>query len=657
MSVEHDAIFNEFKEDYDSRETVEMNLADYLNLCKRDKKAYATAHERLLAAIGEPEVIDTRNDPRLSRIFQNKTITRFPAFADFYGAEETIMQIVAFLRSAAQGLEERKQILYLLGPVGGGKSSIADRLKQLMEKQPLYALAVKRNGKLEVSPVLDSPLALFDVNKHGKRLQSAYGIDPVHLKTVLSPWAVKRLDEFKGDISQFHVVKVWPSMVRQIGISKTEPGDENNQDVSSLVGKVDIRKLDEMEEKDPDAYSYSGGLCMGNNGLMEFVEMFKAPLKALNPLLEATQSGHFKGTQQGLGVIPFTGIIVAHSNESEWLSFRNNKKNEAFLDRVKIVKVPYCLRVLEEEKIYEKLIRESFLAGAPCAPATMKMLAEFSVLTRLREPADGSSVVSKMRIYDGENLKNKDPKAKSYAEYKDAAGNDEGMAGSSTRAAFKVLSEVFNFNAASGGEVAANPVHLLYVLEQTVKGSDLPEDEKKKRLGFIKGVLAPEYKVFIDKEIRSAYLESYSEYGQNLFDRYVTYADAWIQDQDYRDPDTGAMFDRAALAAELEKIEKPAGVANPKDFRNEVVNFVLRQRAARGGKNPSWTSYEKIREVIEKKMFTSSEDLLPVISFDAKQSDEMKKKHDSFVDRMVARGYTKPQVQLVCDWYLRNRLG
>ena len=174
-------------------------------------------------------------------------------------------------------------------------------------------------------------------------------------------------------------------------------------------------------------------------------------------------------------------------------------------------------------------------------------------------------------------------------------------------------------------------------------------------MSFIKGFLVPQYVDFIGKEIQTAYLESYSEYGQNIFDRYVTYADYWIQDEDYRDPDTGEIFSRAALNEELEKIEKPAGISNPKDFRNEIVNFVLRARANNNGKNPTWSSYEKLKNVIEKKMFSNTEDLLPVISFNAKSSTDDKKKHDDFVNRMQNKGYTTKQVRLLCEWYLRVR--
>ncbi|MFZ8768273.1 PrkA family serine protein kinase [Vibrio harveyi] len=640
------SIFDHYQSRYEAAKDEEMSLQDFLALCKDDKSAYANAAERLLMAIGEPEVIDTAQDPRLSRIFSNRVISRYETFKDFYGMEDAIEQIVSYLKHAAQGLEERKQILYLLGPVGGGKSSLAEKLKALMEKMPVYVLSA--NG--ERSPVNDHPFCLFNPTEDGEILKKEYGIEHRYLRSIMSPWAAKRLHEFGGDITKFKVLKVRPSILDQVAIAKTEPGDENNQDISSLVGKVDIRQLEHYSQDDPDAYSYSGALCKANQGLMEFVEMFKAPIKVLHPLLTATQEGNFNGTE-GLSAIPFDGMILAHSNESEWQTFRNNKNNEAFLDRVYIVKVPYCLRVSEEVKIYQKLLENSELSKAPCSPSTLKTLAQFSILSRLKEP-ENSSIFSKMRVYDGETLKDTDPKAKSYQEYRDYAGVDEGMNGLSTRFAFKILSRVFNFDQT---EVAANPVHLFYVIEQQVEREQFPSEMAEKYLEFLKGYLVPRYVEFIGKEVQTAYLESYSEYGQNIFDRYVTYADFWIQDQEYRDPETGQLFDRASLNAELEKIEKTAGISNPKDFRNEIVNFVLRAKANNNGQNPVWTSYEKLRTVIEKKMFSNTEELLPVISFNAKTSSEDQKKHDDFVARMMEKGYTEKQVRLLSEWYLRVR--
>lgn len=642
-------VFELYSELYSREKQEQISLQDYLLGCRNDPSMYSSAAERMMTAIGEPEIVDTSTDPRLGRIYLNRTIKRYQPFGDFYGMEETVERIVGYFTYAAQGLEEAKQILYLLGPVGGGKSSLAERLKSLMEREPIHVLMAGD----EISPLFESPLGLFHPEQMGEVLEEKYGIEKRRLTGLLSPWAVKRLDEFNGDISNFNVVKMLPSKLRQICVAKTEPGDENNQDVSSLVGKVDIRKLEHYSQNDPDAYSYSGGLNRTSQGLLEFVEMFKAPIKVLHPLLTATQEGNYVGTES-IGALPFQGVILAHSNESEWQQFKGNKNNEAFLDRICVVKVPYCMRTTEETKIYEKLLRESELGDASCAPETLEILAQFSVLTRLKEH-ENSNLYSKMRVYDGENLKDTDPKAKSVQEYRDVAGVDEGMNGISTRFAFKVLSETFNYDT---HEVAADPVHLMYVLEMALKREQFSDEVEQKYLEFIKGELAPRYAETIGNEIQKAYLESYGEYGQNLFDRYISYADAWIEEQDFKDADTGQMLNREVLDSELSKIEKPAGIANPKDFRNEVVKFALRARANNSGKNPDWTSYEKLRDVIEKRIFSQVEDLLPVISFGTKKDGETDKKHAEFVERMKARKYTERQVRRLVEWYMRvNKAG
>jgi serine protein kinase len=642
-------IFDQFAEAYGRTKIVEMSLQDYLLGCREDAMMRATAAERMVAAIGEPELVDTSQDQRLSRIFLNRTIKVYKPFKELFGIEETIERIVGFFRHASQGLEERKQILYLLGPVGGGKSTLAETLKTLMEHEPIYVL---KAGDV-VSPIFESPLGLFDRERMGGLLESKYNVPKRLLSGLISPWAVKRLAEFDGDISRFSVVKLYPSKLRQICVAKTEPGDENNQDVSSLVGKLDIRKLEDFSQNDPDAYSYSGALNRTTQGLMEFVEMFKAPIKVLHPLLTATQEGSYAGTEN-IGAFPYRGIIVAHSNEAEWRQFKNNKNNEAFLDRISVVKVPYCLRATEESRIYQKLLAESTLGDAPCAPETLEILGRFSVLTRLHQH-ENSPIYSKLRVYDGETLKDTDPKARSVQEYRDSGGVDEGMTGISTRFAFKVLSETFNHDTE---EIAADPVHLLYVLEQSVKREQFSEETEGRYLDFMKDELAPRYAEFIGNEIQKAYLESYADYGQNLFDRYIAYADAWIEDQDYKDPDTGQMFNREILESELAKIEKPAGIATPKDFRTEVVKFVLRARAENHGRNPDWRKYEKLRRVIEKRMFGQIEDLLPVISFGAKRDKETEAKHNEFIDRMIERGYTRRQVRRLVEWYMRvNKAG
>lgn len=639
------SLVQKFKQNYSKHQEPDLTIEEYLALCKDEPLAYATAAERMLQAIGEPELVETSEDPRLSRIFENRVIARYPAFSEFYGMEDAIERIVSYFKHAAQGLEEKKQILYLLGPVGGGKSSLAERLKELMQKFPIYVL-VDEKGKL--CPTLESPLNLFNPSDYAQDFQDEYGIDKRYLTGLYGPWVQKRLKEYDGDVTRFKVRKLYPSVLEQLAISKTEPGDENNQDISTLVGKVDIRKLEQFSQSDADAYDYSGGLCKTSQGMLEFVEMFKAPIKVLHPLLTATQEGNFMGTE-AIPAMPFNGVVIAHSNESEWQSFKTNKNNEAFLDRIYIVKVPYCLRVTEEKKIYEKIINSCALKKAPIAPYTLEMLAQFMVLSRLA-PTENSAPYTKLRVYDGENVKKLGAGAKPYGEYREDAGIDEGMDGLSTRSAYKILSRVFNYDKT---EVAANPIHLMYILQKVIDEGQYDTDTTTRYEYFLQNVLHANYKENVKKEIQTAFFESYSEYGQNLFDRYVSHAQSWLRENDFRDPDTGEKFDRQALDEECAKIESAAGVANAKEFRNEVVMHTLDYKAANQGNSPLWTSYEPIKEAIQAKMFASIGDMLPVISFTSKRSKDEEEKHEAFVKRMMDQGYTKKQVHLLVEWFIR----
>jgi serine protein kinase len=588
----------------------------------------------------------------MSRIFSNRKIRVYDAFKDFFGAEDAIEQIATYFRNAAAGLEESKQILYLLGPVGGGKSSLAERIKDLMEVHPIFVLYDRNENdpELRMSPVFESPLSLFSVSEHGELFEQEFGIGSSYLgKTVLSGWAQEKLREFDGDITKFSVAKVYPSKASQTAIMKIEPGDDNNQDVSVLVGKTDLRKLDRFSQNHPYSYSYSGGLNRTNQGLMEFAEMFKANLKVLNPLLMATQDRSYNGTES-IPSMPYGGIVLSHSNQSEWTNFRNNKTNEAFLDRVCVIKVPYCLRVNEEEQIYQKMLKGSTMRNAPIAPQTLKMLAQFMVLTRLVEPSN-STMNAKMRVYNGEAVKDTMPNAKPIEEYRMAAGVEEGMSGMSTRFAFKIISKCLDLRP---DERQANPVDLMFVLEEAIRLEHLPEETAKRYNYFIREYLHRDYFTFLEKELRAAYLDSSDTFGQNMFERYVLFAEAWLDDTQCRDPETHVLLNRSQLNEQLEAIERPASVMNVKDFRHEIVNYVLRYRAKNGGNAPRWSEYTKIKDVIEKKMFAATENIMPVISFGPKSSDELATKHNKFIERMVERGYTENQIQLLVAWWTAN---
>jgi serine protein kinase len=273
------------------------------------------------------------------------------------------------------------------------------------------------------------------------------------------------------------------------------------------------------------------------------------------------------------------------------------------------------------------------------------------VLTRLRDP-DNSTIYAKMKVYDGQNVKDTMPTAKPLEEYKDAGGVDEGMTGLSTRFGFKIISQTFNLRPE---EIQANPIDLMYTLEEALKREHLPQEDRDRYFDYIKSWVQPRYFEFIDKELRIAYLESYSDFGQTMFERYCLFAESWLEDTNVRDPETHVLLNRDNLNSKLEEIEKAAGIANPKDFRNDIVHYVLRHRAKNEGKIPAWNSYEKIKVVIEKKMFAATAEIMPIVSFSPKGSSEEQKKHDNFVARMRTKGYTDRQIKTVVDYWVNHR--
>lgn len=648
-------IANAYKETFKRRAPQEFRLMEYLEECRTNPYLYAGPHERWIKGLGEPVLVDTSKDQRLNLIFYGKTLRTYPeAFSDFFGFELVAEEIVSFMKRGAQGLDEARKIIYLLGPAGGGKSSVMRRCREIMEREPFHVLAVEyedeKTGKAvtEYSPVFESPLGLF-AEAHTRPLLDNFQINPGSIPTVMSGWAKRWSGVFEGDIERFKVVRIYPSLLGKVGIAIVDPGDEQTQDITTLVGKTNIRKVGRYSQDDPRSYSYSGGLNVSNQGFMEFREMFKAPIKTLNPMLFAQQDGNYEPSEK-IGPLPFFGIIGAHSNEAEWDAFKGKRENEAFIDRVGLIKVPYCLRVQEEIRIYEKMIWNSRIADTDIAPGTLKALASFSVLTRLEPPPKDSTWEAKLRVYDGENIKKSTPKALMYHQYKEKASPDEGMSGFSTRRAFEIISKAMNNDPVV---VSADPVTLLALLVQEIIRTKHPS--KDQYLGtFIKEIMERDLYRFIDKEVREALFDSLEEWGQTLFENYAQYAEHWLDETDYRMV-SGTVLDRSALNGKLEEIEKPAGIANPKDFRDEVVRFSLKYRAQHNDTYPSWKAYERFREVIEKKLVADTQDILPIVSFSAKSKEDESKRHGKFLERMQEKGWTLHQIKIIVDWYTTKK--
>ncbi len=659
------SFLSKYKENYERKKSETMSLTAYLDLCKEDKMAYANWAERLLAAIGEPEVIDTAKEKgRLQKIHQSETIRKYKTFSDFYGADDTIQDIVNHLEVAAKGGAAAKRILFFLGPPSGGKSSITKRLKQLMEENPIYVLKAKKQqpqGVPQISPINESPLGLFTSAEMRKDLSGEFGIPSRYMEVGMSPWATKRLEEAGGDLEEaFEVVKLWPSMTNNVAIAKVEAKDANNQDTGDLVGQVDMNMLGEgLPQNDTDVYLYDGGLCRANQGMMEFVEMLKAPIQALNPLLEATEDRAFKGNEN-VGVIPFDGLLVAHTNENEWNKFSKDGKNEAFLSRMNLVKVPYTLRKTEEAAIYQKELDKTEYASAPIAPKTVELLAEFSVMTRLsrKEELARYTAPIRMTVLNGEipdSPKGNVPTISELQSLVNKHDPDEGMNGSDIRFALDTLTATFNAEA-NKNVIEADPVLLFKTLKKRITKADMHNDKKEHYIGLLDEFIIPKYLRFIGEEISMAYSNASDEACQSMFEQYIAMADAWLHEEDYDDQHvSGEVLSRDTLEKKLSAYEKAAGIPNGKDFRQEVVSHVQRRQSR--GETVRWDAYEKMGNVIRETLKTRMKDFEHVVKFDVGHDTESRKKLDDFVENMKAKGYTETMVKRAVALHNQRTLG
>ncbi len=657
-------IFSLYKAKRDEENAEPITLEQYFDLCKEDPSAYATPAERLITAIhakGEPQIVDTSKDEgNDKRVFQSEKVKKFPAFGDFYGIEKTIGGLTSFLNSAAAEAEQKKQILLLMGPVGSAKSALAHRLEELMETQPLWALATNdEDGDSQISPVLDNPLALLTLDPEMQAAAAqAWNIPEHAFKDLsLSSWAIKRLDEADGDFNKaFKVVKTHPSKAHRRAIGYLAAKDEQTQDVSELIGRVDINKLGEgLPENDPDTYLYTGGFPNGNRGLLHLSEAIKMSDSVFNPVLDGVQDRSYSTSA---GQNPFDGFIIATTNESEWQKFKSNPVNEAILDRIVVQEAPYTLRYSEEVKILEKELGRNKNKQHPIAPKTLETLAKFAVMSRLsgHESVAKWSLAIRAKVLNGEipdEPSGKVPTIGQLYKLDTKHALRQGMSGFSTRASFKALADTFNAHA-NDGEFSADPLTLMEVLAHNIEHDDkLSKEQKARYIAIIETDIMPEYKDFLKQEIEEAYVGVNEETCQNMFQRYLALADAYVHNDEFKEH--GHLMSREELAKALREFEGPAGIGNATDFRKEVVSYVQRQAAKSGGMDKiKWDSYEKMARVIRKRFSSYAEGMRDVIRLDAARLDENEqKKRDDFLDAMHEKGYTDEMTRRGVELYQR----
>jgi serine protein kinase len=612
---------------------------DYLERVKQDPSIPKLAHARIYDMIlqaGVRDVLDT-DDPRTKRLFKDEPLKIYNFFADsFFGIERVIAQIVRYFHAAALKGEESRQVLYLMGPVGSGKSSLVEHIQRGLEQSPpFYAI--------EGCPMFEEPLHLLP--RHLRReFEKMLG---VHIEGDLCPVCRFRLkEEYRGKYEEVPVVLRSFSKRNRVGIGVVPPVDPNNQDTSVLIGSEDISKLDLYSEGDPRVLDLNGALNVGNRGIVEFIEVFKNETEYLHAMITATQEKVIPAPGRH-GMVYVDEVIIAHSNEAEWQKFKSDHTNEAILDRIVVVKVPYNLRLSEEVKIYEKILRNSDFR-AHIAPHTLEIASMFAILTRL-EPTSKCDLMTKLKLYNGEEVIEKGRTKKIDVRELREDAKREGMFGISTRFIMKALDNALSDNIEGN---CINPISVREALIQMTKEADLPDDTRKQYLEFLQDTLHKEYLDILEREITKAFVYSYQEQAEALFQNYLDHAEAFVNRTKVRDRNTKEELqpDEAFLKSIEEQIAIIGSAAE--GFRQEVIAYLW--AASRRGEKVTYQSYEPLKEAIEKKLMTSVRDISRIITKARTRDEEQTEKYNAMVRNLLTQGYCHTCVDVVLKYAANN---
>ncbi len=629
------------REDRAARESKQWRgtLLDYLEKVKENPTIAKLSHARLydiIIAAAVRGVLDS-DDPRTKRLYKDDPVRVYNFFADeFFGIERTIAQIVRYFHSASLRGEESRQVLYLMGPVGSGKSSLVERIQRGLEQsEPVYVV--------EGCPMNEEPLHLLPRHLR-KEFEKMLG---VQIEGDLCPVCRYRLREELG--AQYEKVPVATrsfSKRNRVGIGVVPPVDPNNQDTSVLIGSADISKLDQYSEGDPRVLELNGALNVGNRGMVEFIEVFKNETEYLHAMITATQEKVIPAPGRH-GMVYVDTCIVAHSNEAEWQKFKADHTNEAILDRIVVVKVPYNLRLSEEVKIYQKIIRNSNFR-AHVAPHTLELASMFAILSRL-EPTSKCDLMTKLKLYNGEEVVEKGRTKKVDVQELREDTKREGMFGISTRFIMKALDNALSDNVQGN---CINPINVREALISMVREADLPDDTRKQYLELLQDTLHKAYLEVLEKEITRAFVYSYQEQAEALFQNYLDHAEAYVNRTKVRDRNTKEELppDESFLKSIEEQIAIIGSAAD--GFRQEVIAYLW--AASRRGERIGYRSYEPLKEAIEKKLMTSVRDISRIITKARTRDQEQTEKYSAMVSNLLESGYCDSCVDVVLKYAANN---
>ena len=610
---------------------------EYLEKVKDNPDIVKTSHKRLYDAILEKGVeVMPDSDPRKISIFGGENVRVYSYFRDqFFGMENVISKLMRFLSSAAKKGEESRQVLLLMGPVGAGKSDLTEHIKRSLEGSTYFHV---KGDPQRGEPLQLIPRNLRDNFENILGVKIDGDISPV-LRYLL-------IEEMAGKYEDFNVVETSFSQRGRRGIASVPPMDANSQDVGVLIGSEDISKLDKYSEDDPRVLSLNGAFNVGNRGIVELVEVFKNEIEFLHTIITATQEKRVPAPGKH-DMLHFDGVILAHCNEAEWNRFQSEHTNEAILDRIVKIEVPYVLELDQEVKIYRKIIGKSDF-DAHIAPHTIEIASMFSVMSRLQE-SQKCDLITKMKIYNGEDViergrvKNVDIKDLREEAYR------EGMSGISTRFIMKSIDAALS----DSENNMITPVSIIDSLVKQVKEQIINEEDKERYLEIIQKIIREEYLRILENEIAKAFVSAYDEQARSLFDSYLDNAESYTNrtimkdriTKEERDPDEKFM----------KAIEEQIGIVGSScdGFRSDVTAYMFAKM--RRGEKIDYKSYGPLKEAIEAYLITSVKDIARIVTRSKSRDDDQKKKYSDMVGTLIEEyGYTEKSAEEILTFAANN---
>jgi serine protein kinase len=619
------------------REKFRGTFLEYLDLVKQNPDLVKLSHKRLCNAL---EVHGVRvmddSDERCHKLFGGDSIKIYKYFEDeFFGNERVIAKIMRFLNSAAKRGEESRQVLLLMGPVGAGKSALTEHIKKALDGESYF--------HLEGDAQRGEPLHLIPRSLR-TRFEEMLG---VKIEGDISPIARHRLlEEHDGKYEDFTVKESTFSQRARRGIASVPPMDANSQDVSVLIGSEDISKLDMYSEDDPRVLSLNGAFNVGNRGIVELVEIFKNEIEFLHTIITATQEKRVPSPGKH-DMIYFDGVILAHCNESEWNRFQSEHTNEAILDRVVKINVPYVLELDQEVKIYEKQLSRSDFS-AHIAPHTLRIASMFSVMSRLK-PTSKCDILTKMKIYNGEDVIEKGKVKKVDIKDLREETRNEGMDGISTRFIMKAID-----NSLTDSEKnMITPVSVIHSLIRQTEEQLINEEFRTYCLELLRKVIREEYLKILENEIAKAFITAYSEQAQSIFDTYLDNAEAYTTRQNMKNRVTKESMepDEDFMRA----IEETIGImgSSRDGFRSDVTAYMFAKM--RRNEKIDHTSYAPLKEAIETYLMSSVKDLARVVTKSKSRDDDQQQKYSEMVQTMIDEyGYDENSAEEILTYASNN---